>query len=186
MNISIIGSGKSFIEGEIIQDVTKAEIILFSKNINYRSATTKFNKLTSKQLVITFNNNIEFFKKYYNFTLIPTRSIFTKSTNPVIISDKYYTEAILDITNTVIPDTEKIEEYRVVKCSSGLISFNGNYIKTPNEANHMYGEYHNIVTLLKTPDRPALLIIQLDLYKIPDLKIVNLINNYICELIHSL
>lgn len=184
MKVSIIGSDNKVADFlrpyDLVKDPNEADIVIFGNNFSYRSATAKFNKLDKNKLIIGFNSTIPFFQTKYNYNTISCKPSRFKQTLPVFCDNDMQYEGLFDISSLIL--TENRYTVCAVDWTSDLC-----ITELINKDNEKYfrSSYTPIVSRLNSDKYPDLLMIQLDLNKIPESILSQYIKNYICELINT-
>ena len=179
MKTAIIGSNPNaanFLNDvEFIKDFANADTIIFTDTLNYRSAVTKLNKISSDKLVIGIGNACNFLAKQYKCTLFPVQQV-KKSTIPCYFREQEFVEEVYgNITNCFIPSCK----YRVIGMVKYL-DFNFGAALSTDIAGFI-GEYHiPVIIELVMPDKPRCLLISLDSNFLNNSNVKNIINSYIC------
>lgn len=190
LKITIIGNNldaANFIKDcEIVDDINKADIIVISGNINYRSATIKFNKITKDKLVIGLGKSgSEFIAKRLGFAFVRANigRSHLNSTLPVFVSNtqRLY-EAVPEFENVIIPNNTA---YRIIgSINNGYCSFGR--MLTDDEVSFVRSFQCPVISLYKTNDKPYYLCIELNPKYIVETSIKEILNFVICEYTHLL
>jgi hypothetical protein len=179
MKLAIIGTNPeyfNFLSGcEIIEDYDEADVIVFSGTFNYRSATTKFNRISNDKLVIGVGNACEFLAKRYDSHFIKCALRKQNGSCSLMYTDRaLIIEGVIEAKNLFIPG----KPYRVFICSeTGNFQFN---ISSDEEVAFLRTNYCPIVMSIRDPEKPRCLMLQLDPRFIGQTSIANYINELVC------
>ena len=188
MNVTLIGNNKDSIKFlsnfEYTNNVEEANVVVFDGNINYRSATLKYNKLKSNQTVITFNTCSEFLCKKYNCSsYVSIRNLIKNETVDVICNNGLIYQGIVNnkFNKLFVPDSNVL--YKVYFGGENRLFAIGRTTMAQAEFIEKCNYLIPLVMVVLKENQPNLLIINLDVNIKPESEISRKINDIICELI---
>lgn len=183
MKTAIIGNNSqaaNFIENcEIVKNYVDANVIVCAGNINWRSLYQKFNKFSPNQVVVAFNDNGELFRSKYNFYSINLMQKNLNETIDIIYKDHIY-QGLFKGSKCFLP----FKSNYIIHCTTEFNFCRIGRLKDP-QMRDLYTYGIPIVIEFYSNELPNLIIVQLDLNKFSNYQISKIINNRLCELVHS-
>jgi hypothetical protein len=184
MKVTIIGSNTqaaNFINNcEIINDYMKADVVIFSGNVNWRSAVQKLNKIDKNKLVIVMDTNFDLFAKKYNGLAANYDLLRPEQTQPVIL------------LKSNILDECVVRTHQLVAFKSGrkYIVLEPCLLKVKTPVNSFISEYLaknkcTLVTVAEQENLPKCMFIQVDLNMFPKSNISKYVNEIICDYMNT-
>jgi hypothetical protein len=187
MKVTIIGSNQhaaDFItDCEIVNDYTKADVIVCAGNINWRSIYQKFNKFTSKQIILALDDNGNLFKSKYGYGSLSLRPKFLNETIDIIHNESNLIyQGLFKGSKAFIPYKSNYKIY----CTTEPMFYKafGNY---DSDKVYDYVRSNHIPVVLEffSNTLPNLIISQLEINKFSNNEISKIINYRLCEYVLS-
>lgn len=184
MKITIIGSNKNaanFIENcEYVDEYTKADVVIFSGDVNWRSAIQKFNKIEKDKLVIVMDNSIELFVKKYGGETVDCTVRHLDQTNPIVLlKPNILTEGFVCLKKAIGLKTGR----KFVTIDTQNVYVNGQL--TPFMGEYLRKNKCTLVTVAENENMPKCMFIQVNPNIFPKSSVSKYINEVICEYMNS-